>query len=158
MIVILASIISGALYIQFFIKEEPCCLCLLQRLGMIGVATGALMNIRFGIRSSHYGISIISAIFGGFTALRQIALHVCPGFPTFGSPVLGLNLYTWSFIVFATSICYMALLMIIFDGRRKEDHAKNNLWGYFAFIFIFLIALINFVATLFECGLGPCPG
>ena len=157
MALLISCVLWGAYGIQFFLHEEPCVLCLLQRLGMLGVAFGALLNIKFGIRRSHYGLSLISAVFGGFVALRQIALHVCPTFSKFGKPFWGLSLYTWSFIVFSSSVLYIALLLLIFD-RKKEDLKKTpmNVWGQLAFASVFLVAFSNIFTTLRQCGLGYC--
>lgn len=154
---IIVAILSGAFAIQFFKHEIPCPLCYLQRLGMIGVAAGALMNVKFGPHKGHYGLSLLAACFGGFVALRQIALHVCPGTPTFGHPFWGLSLYTWSFIVFICSIAYIAFLLLIFD---KEENAPVslpvNIWGKTVLALLFLVSLANVFATLWQCGLGPC--
>ena len=35
---------------------------------------------------------------------RQVLLHILPGDPGYGGEVLGLHLYSWAFIVFATII------------------------------------------------------
>lgn len=152
---VLSAILWSVFGLQYFEHEEPCPLCLLQRLGMLGVAFGALLNVKFGIRRSHYSLSLFSAIFGGFVALRQIAFHICPGFPTFGKPCLGLNLYTWAFIIFASSVTYIALLMLIFNGREKE-HRHVKWLGQLAFFSIFLVSLTNIITTLIQCGLGDC--
>ncbi len=154
---ILAAILWGALAIQFFKHEEPCPLCLLQRLGMLGMASGALMNVRFGPRKSHYGLSLFSAVFGGFVALRQMFLHVCPQFPKFGVPFWGLSLYTWSFITFAASIFYIGLLLLFFDHQKEEmETPRSDPFGLFAFIVLFLVALTNIFSTLWLCGLSAC--
>ena len=159
MALIIAGVLWGALCIQFFKHEEPCPLCLLQRLGMLGVAIGALMNVKFGTRQMHYGLSLISAIFGGFVALRHISLHICPGFPTFGHPFWGLSLYTWSFFVFVSSVAYIALLFLIFDHREEKVHPSRVTWfGHFSFILVFLVALTNIFTTLWQCGLSVCQG
>lgn len=155
MALILAGILWGALGVQYIAKEEPCPLCYLQRLGMLGVASGVLMNVRWGVRKRHYGLSLFSAVFGGFVALRQFFLHVCPGYPKFGEPVFGLNLYTWSFIIFSCCIAYISLLFLLFPSREKEESAVT--WfGHLSFILVFLIALANIFAILLQCGLGPC--
>lgn len=154
---IISMVLSGGFAIQLFKQEIPCPLCYLQRLGMLGVAAGALMNVKFGPHKRHYGLSLLAACFGGFVALRQIALHVCPGTPTFGHPFWGLSLYTWSFIVFICSIAYIALLLLIFD--KEEDAPVTlpmNRWGKTVWALLFLIALGNVGATLLQCGFGPC--
>lgn len=157
MAIIIACVIFGALGIQFFMHETPCSLCLMQRLGMIGVAIGALLNVRFGPRKSHYGLSMLSAVFGGFVALRQIALHVCPSFPTFGVPFWGLSLYTWSFIVFASSIAYIALLLLFFDRHHNlVTEQSSHWWGRLAFFLVFAVAFINIFSTFYQCGIGAC--
>jgi disulfide bond formation protein DsbB len=157
MALILSGVLWGALAIQFFKHEEPCSLCLLQRLGMLGVAGGALMNVKFAPRKLHYGLSLLFAFFGGFVALRQISLHICPGFLKFGTPFWGISLYTWSFFVFASSVLYIALLLLIFDRKwRSGETAPLNWWGHLAFILVFLVALTNIFITLWLCKLGAC--
>lgn len=153
---ILACVLGGALGIQFFKHEVPCALCMLQRLGMLGVAAGALMNVKFGPRKMHYGLCLFAAIFGGFVALRQISLHVCPEFPTFGVPFWGLSLYTWSFIVYACSILYVGLLLMIFDHEAQPAIPRPNWWGRLAFALVFLVAGLNIFSALWVCGLGAC--
>lgn len=156
MALIISGVLWGALGIQFFGHEEPCPLCLLQRLGMMAVASGALMNVKFGIRRLHYGLSLLSAVFGGFVASRHFLLHVCPGFPTFGKPVWGLSLYTWSFLVFACSVVYIAFLFLFFNHNEKEKVVPITWFGHLSFILVFLAALTNIFATLWLCGFGPC--
>lgn len=154
LILILSGVLLGALYIQLFENEEPCPLCLLQRIGMLGVAFGALLNIRFGAKPAHYGIILISALLGASVALRQITLHICPGFPAFGVPVLGLSLYTWSFLVFACSILYTALLL--FTHPDEDTPKPCSGLGLVALYTLLFIALLNSALTLLQCGLGPC--
>lgn len=161
---LLAVIIGCALVIgfgiQIFKHEQPCPLCLLQRLGMLGVASGALMNVKFGIQSAHYGLSLLSAIAGGSVSLRHIVLHICPNFPQWGTPFLGLSLYTWAFLAFAFSIFYIALLLLLFNKKRQEVAMQERIngWGFFAFALIFLVCLGNIGISLWLCGLGPCEG
>ncbi len=154
---VIASVLLGAFAFQFIKNEEPCPLCLLQRVGMLGVCMGALMNVRFGPSTTHYGMMLLSCFFGGFVALRQIFLHVCPGFPLFGVPFWGLSLYTWSFLVFVSTVVAVALLLFLHDakkamaGQNGADRLdRTALW------LLFLIALGNVAATLAQCGLGPC--
>lgn len=158
LIIILSGVLLSAYAVQFLWNEEPCPLCLLQRLGMLGVASGALMNLRFGVRPFHYGLSLISAVVGGTVALRQISLHVCPGFaPPFGLPVLGLSLYTWSFLVFVCSVLYIAFLLFLYKpGESELEPAAYTKWSKTAFSLIFFVALTNVITTWMQCGLGPC--
>lgn len=161
----LCFILCGAYFIQFALKEFPCPLCLLQRMCMLGVAFGLLLNLKYGFRSSHYGLSILSAVLGAGIATRQILLHICPkpGDHGYGSPVMGLHLYTWALIFFIASIIAIALLM---QAPRQFD--KNDSYtapvipgviqklAAAAFWILFLLSLSNLIIGFLECGLGPC--
>lgn len=155
-VLIICCILLGAYGFQIIMKEQPCPLCMLQRLGMIGIACGSLLNIAFGSRRSHYALSLLASITGGSVALRQISLHVCPQFPTFGTPIFGLNLYTWSFIIHVVAVFVIALLLLIFDRPAPEAKPKITTFDLSAFVFLFLITSANVVTTLIKCGLGPC--
>lgn len=156
--IILNGVMLAAFGVQFLWNEKPCPLCLMQRLGMIAVSLGALLNVRFGIRPSHYGLMLLASLIGGSIALRQISLHVCPGFTTFGEPVLGLSLYTWSFIVFLCCVAAVALLLFLYNPHHPTESNKPqlNALHYFALGFALLIVVGNFLATLVQCGIGPC--
>ncbi len=111
---------------------------------MVGVATGLLMNLRFGIRSRHYALSLLSAFFGGGVALRHICLHICPQFPVFGNPVLGLSLYTWSFLVFVCSSLSITVLLF-FDPPPEKS---MNRFEKMAFGLIVVTTILNIGSTL----------
>ena len=156
-IIIISGILLSAYGVQFLWHEQPCPLCLLQRIGMISVAAAAFLNIRFGVKMSHYGLALLSALYGGFVALRQISLHVCPGFPEFGLPVLGLSLYTWSFIVFVCVVLAVALLLFLYNpDEERQAPPSLNTWSKLAYGLIITVAVANIISTLFQCGLGPC--
>lgn len=156
-IFIIAGILLGAFGVQFIWHETPCPLCLLQRIGMMGVAASLALNIKFGVRPFHYGLALLCSLFGGFVALRQISLHVCPGFPEFGLPVLGISLYTWSFFVFVCCVLAVAILLLMINTREDNESALTiNRFQSVAFWLIFFVTLANVVATLLQCGLGDC--
>ncbi len=156
--VILNLIILSAFGVQAFLNEQPCSLCLLQRVCMISVSIAALLNVRFGIKMSHYSLMILSSVLGGFIALRHIALHVCPGSLPFGTPILGLSLYTWSFIIFVCCVVAVALLLLLFNPYKVDEweELELNHWHRFAFGLAFIIILCNVVTSLILCGFGPC--
>lgn len=154
---ILSLVLLGAYAYQYIKQEDPCPLCLLQRLGMIGVGAAILLNLRFGIKVEHYGLAILSAMVGRFVALRQISLHICPQFPTFGEPVLGFDLYVWSYIVFNCSIFASAVLLILYGfSKEHEEPPSWELGEKSAFYSLTFIALANVITALIECGLSLC--
>jgi len=157
----ICGVLLGAYYIQFVEGEFPCPLCLLQRLAMLGVAFGAMLNLRYGIHTRHYGVSLLSAIFGASVSIRQILLHIDPSDSGYGSPVLGMHLYTWAFIVFAVVILLIGIMMFFetqFEDSSENRSAKSIGWFIKAvFFLVVLIAAVNVVTTFLECGLGQCP-
>ncbi len=156
----------GAYVVQFAQGEFPCPLCLLQRLAMIGIACGALANIRYGIRPRHYGVCIVSAVFGAAVSIRQITLHIVPGPGNdgYGTPVLGIHLYTWALLIFAAVVLIIGMLFL-FNSRQfyTKDNPKNftpkslPLLGVIAFWLAFGITAANACTTFLECGFSQCP-
>lgn len=156
-ILLVCSILIGALYFQFVLHEEPCPLCLLQRLGMFGVIFGLSLNSHFGFKAQHFGITIIAALIGGMFSTRQVLLHICPSPDDlgYGTPVFGLHLYTWGVVIFVASILGSALFLLFSDTFKKS---KIGIIPFekFTFYLAVVLLLINVVATFFECQLGPC--
>lgn len=111
------------LAIEFFLKESPCPLCLLQRVGLFLVAIGFLMNLRFTPHPRHYAMIILSGLFTAFVALRHIAINLTNPDGGFGSTFFGLHLYTWAFIVSMAIIIGATLIMSI---ERKYLPVRNN--------------------------------
>lgn len=148
-----------ALVFQFVLDELPCPLCLLQRIGLLGVAFGFLLNLRFGVRPSHYAIVLMSAIFTSFVALRQISLHVIPGTGAYGSAIFGIHLYTWSFI-FSVCIMIVTTLLLGVDTQYLATLRKDprwRVWRRFVLVAMLLVLVVNIVSVVQVCGLHECP-
>ncbi len=156
--IVLAGVITAGFGYQLIMGEDPCPLCFLQRAAMIGVALGQLLNFRFGVKMSHHALSLIHCLFGASVSLRQISLHICPGSPTFGSPVLGFSLYTWAFISFFCSLLAIGTLLALYKPEWKPINSKflKHL-EQFAFLYVLLIVLADIVSAAMICGLGVCP-
>lgn len=90
----------------------------------------------------------------GSVAIRQILLHICPGIPTFGMPVLGYSLYTWSFLTFCASFVGILILMWFYEG--KEEVPRPSTFCKVAAAFIFIVACYNFIEVIIKCRVGPC--
>ncbi len=153
----------GAYSIQFFKGEFPCPLCLLQRLAMLGIACGAMLNIRYGIRASHYGMCMISAVLGACISTRQVLLHIVPGGEStgYGSAVLGMHLYTWALLIFMATILILGVLFL-FDSQFESKEATSKTrpvpaLGVVAFLLAFGITVANVCTTFLECGFKQCP-
>lgn len=158
-ILILCGVLFGGFFMQFYYHEEPCPLCLLQRLGMIGVGCGLFLNMRFGISTHGYAISYFNAVLGAAVSIRQIMLHICPGDQPFGLPVFGLSLYTWAFIVFVSVILGISLLLFLYKPEKLPiPPRKMRKFPFFAAVILILFTAANAITTLVICGFGPCTG
>jgi disulfide bond formation protein DsbB len=144
---------------QYFFNELPCPLCLLQRVGFLSIAFGFLLNLRFGLRPSHYAVVMLSALFTSIVSLRQIALHVVPGTGEYGSPFLGYHLYTWCYII---SMIVMVVTTFMFSVDRQYSHLRfsqrRTFWAAnVLFALTILIAALNVHTVYRLCGFGECP-
>lgn len=143
-----------ALVFQLLFQELPCPLCHLQRVGFMYMAFGFLLNFRYGLRPSHYAIVLLSGLYTSFVALRQIALHVIPGTGAYGSAVLGLHLYTWSFVI-SMIIVVVTTLQLGVDRQYQPSDSSRIKWPYLTHLLFAIVAIIifsNIVSVIFECG------
>lgn len=153
------GLVFGALAIQFGQHEVPCPLCLLQRLGFFAIAAGGLLNLRYGVRPAHYGVTLLGALTVGAVSLRQIALHICSGFQTgqctgYGGAPLGWHLYTWAFVAAAAAVLGIALLLMIPTPYVRP--AKASLLTVVVFAYVGVAAVVNVGAVGVQCGVGSC--
>ncbi len=153
-------IVAGSLVIQLVLHDLPCPLCLLQRWGFLGIAFGLLLNLRFGIRSSHYAVALLCTLFTATVALRQILLHIVPGTGAYGPAIFGLHLYTWVFI-FCVLLLLFITFMFLFDEQFRHLRVKSSVrmqkWISFIFVIAILVTLANTVTVFIECGFKTCP-
>ncbi len=167
------GVAAGAYIYQFSEQELPCTLCLLQRVAMIGVAFGAALNLKFGPRPRHYGIWLVSEMFGLAISFRQTLLHINPYFdstadeptlsattnPPFGQEVLGLHLYVWGLVIFSVTVLAVGIVML-FRGQF-EAPAPEPAWlpklALIGVIALLVVAGAETLSTFAECGPGDCP-
>jgi disulfide bond formation protein DsbB len=159
----LLGVLAGSLHLQFGIGEQPCPLCLIQRSGMIGLAVGPVMNLMWGIRASHYALSILAAMVGAAGSIRQILLHIEPGDPGYGPAILGLHLYTWALVTFVIAIVGCAVMLLWDEPFHVNDQGIRHAKSWFrvvaltAIFWVFANLIIIGVSVIPECGLGMCP-
>jgi len=159
-IILIILLLSAAFFTQFVYHELPCPLCLLQRIGFIGIGFGLLLNISHGVKPIHYGVSMLSCLFTMIVSTRQIFLHISPGSGSYGPPIFGLHLYTWSFITAAAFMLINIILIILIEpfSHLHITHKKIvKTIQHIAFIFLLTIAALNTITTFMECGLRQCP-
>lgn len=156
----LAFLLLVAFILQIRLHELPCPLCLLQRIGVLAIAFGFLLNVQFKIRPAHYTLSLLSAMLTAAISVRQIFLHVIPGDPGYGLPLFGLHLYTWLFLLCVGVIIYISIIFSISPQYEHDEPTKTKgmqLLTHAAFALVFLLAIFNGISTYLECGINACP-
>lgn len=158
----IAGVLLIAFVLQFAQNELPCPLCQLQRVALVLCGFGFLLNLRYGSQPAHYGVILLSALFGLAVAGRQVLLHIVPGDPGYGPLFLGLHLYTWTFVFFLATILGVAVLMLLSgrepETRREGRHAlPMGVASRLAAWLLILVTLANAVASFALCGPIECP-
>ena len=156
------GVLLGAFTIQFAEGEFPCPLCMLQRYGMILSTLGALwviMQARRGeLTPARYaqglGLGVLGAAAGALVSVRQILLHIKPGDPGYGSPVMGYHLYTWALITFYVVILFVAAVSILAPvgiPEAPDSKAALTVSSVVVWLFVILVAA-NVIAIIFLEG------
>ena len=153
------TVLALAFIDQLWFRDLPCPLCILQRAGFAAAGFGLALNLLFGPRPSHYGVTILGAVVGAAMSMRQILIHIVPGTGSYGNAIFGLHLYTWAFIAFALMIVGSAILL--FDNRqfsRPEPWSQRlSVLPLTAFVTFLVLAVGNVLSTLLICGASFCP-
>ncbi|MCO1333754.1 disulfide bond formation protein B [Microbulbifer sp. OS29] len=158
--VIICGVLALTEYFQLIGGEMPCPLCLLQRAGLVGVLFGLLLNLIYGPRPQHYSLAMLAALLGAATALRQISLHVIPGTPGYGGPLMGYHYYTWAFLLFCLIITGIAIISAFEKQYKKPtfiSFRNQSQPGKTAIVITFAIVATNILVTFAECGPSICP-
>jgi disulfide bond formation protein DsbB len=154
-----ALVLTAAFAAQLLLDELPCPLCLLQRIQFAVLATGPILNVRFGPRPSHYALSLLAAVAGAAFSTRQVLLHIMPGDAGYGTALLGYHYYTWALIGFAAAIVLLAAILLFdrqFEPRPAAEQAAPGAFATAAVWLVIGLTALNVVSTLLECGFAAC--
>ena len=144
---------------QLWFRDLPCPLCILQRVGFFAAGYGLALNLVFGSRPSHYGITILGAAAGAIVSVRQILMHIVPGSGSYGNAIFDLHLYTWALTAFALIIVGTAI-MLLFDRQfvtTEWQVPRLRVLPVSAFMVFAALAVANVISTVAICGVGLCP-
>ena len=143
---------------QFAQGELPCPLCLLQRVAFALVAFGFLLNVTHGSQPAHYGIILLSALFGASVSGRQMLLHIVPGSGAYGSAILDLHFYTWAFLLFVATILATAMLLLLHAGEFGATPTMSSVpFQSLVVTAAIVVTAANAVTTFIQCGPIECP-
>ena len=122
----IATILLIAFGLQFGLNELPCPLCNLQRVAFVLCGFGFILNLRFGMQPLHYGLILLSALFGVVVSGYQVVQHIAPGAVAYGAPLLGMHLDTWSLLLFFAVIALVALLLMMVGPARPRPQRPSD--------------------------------
>ena len=153
------TVLALAFVDQLWFSDLPCPLCILQRAGLTAAGFGLVLNVIFGPKPSHYGVTILGAAVGAAVSMRQILDHIVPGTGSYGNAIFGLHLYTWAFIAFVLMIIGAAIMLL--DDRQfsRAEPMSSRLrpLPVTAVATFILLAVGNVISTVLLCGAGFCP-
>ncbi|MFY9699679.1 MAG: disulfide bond formation protein B [Rhodoplanes sp.] len=156
----LVLILAGGFAVQLITGELPCPLCVMQRIALMLCALGPLhilLSARDGALTARAaavgnGMAIVAALLGAAAFGRQVFLHILPGDPGFGAPVLGLHLYTWGLIAFACPIAASGVMLIATAWLEEEPATWGGL-ARWTVIALAAIVIANLFSVIAEAGL-----
>ncbi|MCM6773005.1 disulfide bond formation protein B [Nocardia sp. CDC159] len=158
-----SGVVCGGLGTQFIGWEYPCPLCLVQRMFMLLAALGGAYIVRRGMTgtiaprdyATGWGLAVVACVAGGFTSWRQTMLHILPGDPGYGGPVLGLHLYVWALILFVAAIATIGVVTSFASetAALSIPVRPHRIAGTVAIGFLALVIGVNLVAAFLEEGL-----
>ena len=153
------TVLALAFIDQLWFSDLPCPLCILQRAGFTAAGFGLALNVIFGPKPSHYGMTLLGSAVGAAVSTRQILDHIVPGTGSYGNAVFGLHLYTWAFIAFVLMIVGAAIMLL--DDRQfsRAEPMSSRLrpLPVTAVATFLLLAVGNMISTALLCGVGFCP-
>ncbi len=161
---VIAGILTTAMTLQYANGELPCPLCLLERVAMLGVCFGIMLNFRRGFSYQHTGFSLLFAILLLIVAVRQSLLDIYPrpGHEYIGSAIFGVHMPVWSIIIALSLLTAYAIKLSILGG--DEFLREADLTSFPAIkkianllsLYVIAICVINLVSVVLQCGFGEC--
>jgi len=156
--------ITAAMTLQYVKGELPCPLCLLERVAMLGVCFGIMLNFRRGFSYQNTGFSLLFAIVLLVISVRQSLLDIYPrpGHEYIGSAIFGIHMPVWSIIIALALLIAYAIKLAILGGDeylREADVSEFPAIRRIAdilSIYVIAICLINLVSVVLQCGFGEC--
>lgn len=153
------AVLLFVLYWQLVGDDLPGALALMQRIALVGIGLGFLLNVRFGSSESHFGIVIASAAIGLVIAARQAVAYAAGSGVALGQPMLEWPFYYWTVAGFFGAIVLGAALLFI-EGQFVEglrDTRPSGAAQAAGWLFV-LVALAHVVSALLQCGFEACLG
>lgn len=164
MMLVTAAILTAAMVLQYAYGELPCPLCLLQRVAMLGVYFGIMLQFRTGLAFQNSGIMLLFAIFLLIVSVRQTLLDIYtrPGHEYIGTAVFGLHMPVWSILIALALITATAVQMLVWGGSHYRKGARVKPFpliragAIILSLYVVAIGVINMASVYVQCGVDEC--
>ena len=161
---VIAGILTTAMTLQYVKGELPCPLCLLERVAMLGVCFGIMLNFRRGFSYQNTGFSLLFTIVLLVIAVRQTLLDIYPrpGHEYIGSAIFGIHMPVWSIIIALCLLTAYAIKLAILGGDEYLRGAEPSEFPAIKKIadilslYVIAICVINLISVILQCGFGEC--
>lgn len=164
MLAAMGFILTSAIYVELVHGENPCPLCLLQRVAYFGICFGVILNLRNGYSMRYEGLTLIVIILLLIISTRQtlIDIYPRPGHEYIGSAILGLHMPVWSIVfsillLFAYAIRFCVLgFSDSLSNSHVEFYPKTSFLASILAWFIIVLCGFNVLTTFLQCGFSTC--
>lgn len=164
LLLLIAFILSAALYLQFFYNEIPCPLCLLQRAAYLGIDFSIMLNLRNNYSLRHDGLALLVTVILLIVSTRQTLLDIYPrpGHEYIGTAILGLHMPVWSIVISVLLLSIYAFKFCIFGYIKDMENIRLESFPILKFSagvvmwFIITLCAVNLVSSYIQCGLQSC--
>lgn len=156
-----SNCLIALLYTEWFLREPPCELYMLQRAGIILTGMGFMKNLCQGVKSAHYGVALLGALLTGLIALRQLWMQSAA--TTQSQPVcLFAALFALAAIVVIACLLglksaeYPGTLLLLQTAEAAEE--KHGMpWGRILVCAIFIAAVaVTLFGSMINCTSAAC--
>lgn len=155
-------ILLEAFYYQLVLGELPCAFCNLIRASLMVFGGGLLLNLRFGFNPWNYALSAIGALVCSLISLLFLFVKAPPDSVPTGSAVLGLHMYSWTFIISTGAWMYCVFMLALRfqqahplgeQAASRSTRIGHRLHPFVMGLFIVLVAA-NVLSSLLQNGFG----
>ena len=161
---VVAGILTAAMTLQYANGELPCPLCLLERVALLGVCFGIMLNFRNAFSYQNTGFSLVFAIILLIVSVRQSLLDIYPrpGHEYIGSAIFGIHMPVWSIIIALTLLTAYAIKLAVLGGDEYlraaaiEEFPMIRSLATILSLYVIALCVINLVSVVLQCGLGEC--
>ncbi|NXY97359.1 disulfide bond formation protein B [Streptomyces sp. BR123] len=161
------GVCGAGLFVQLALGEQPCPLCVVQRMLMLLAATGAAYIVRTALTHgvvtgrdymTGWGLALVAVAVGSFASWRQAVPRVLPGGRGHGGEVLGLHLGVWAWVLFQASAVAVGIVLACAHataGRAvpTAGPGPHRAAGLLALWLLGLVAAVSVVAVFLQEGL-----